>query len=474
MHSKINALGLKKIFISISIVLAVVAIATGSTFAFFSDMEKSEGNIFSAGQLDLRVDSESHYNGLVCTEDQWESWHWTNPNPVICNDDDSEAVAWGNFVGIKTAEAGVGSIDDECQEYGYDFGIAKWEWEGGKYLAEGDANNTFVWGDAELANWVSSTTISGILRKAGQNTSILDGGISGIVEEYCFQDNKHKKCAEKCKDISHITFCGNDDEPVCGDCIVDDGEECDGGIFCTNDCRLIEEEDCVGTWEETDLEDGIHKFFNFINIKPGDKGEDTISLHVYDNDAWGRLRIDSIQDKENGCIDSAEIDAEPDCMTDNGPGELRENMIFEFWLDQGSVPGFQNTVDNLSNLKCPTCDFDETEGDNIRQDDDEPLLFGPEAIAPNGENWDFKDVLMNAYLSDCVGQDPQGDNDYEYCHGLASDGRMVAGTTYYFGLGWHLPFGDSDEINKMQSDIFAGDMIFEIEQHRHNDDGFED
>ena len=69
-------------------------------------------------------------------------------------------------------------------------------------------------------------------------------------------------------------------------------------------------------------------------------------------------------------------------------------MIFEFWLDQGSVPGFQNTVDTFGNLKCPTCDYDEEEGDNIRQVSDEPLFFAPRAINFSGETWELEELFQ--------------------------------------------------------------------------------
>src|SRR3989344_2031755 len=38
------------------------------------------------------------------------------------------------------------------------------------------------------------------------------------------------------------------------------------------------------TWTLTDLT--VEKFFNFTDLKPGDFGEDTISIHVGSNDAW--------------------------------------------------------------------------------------------------------------------------------------------------------------------------------------------
>lgn len=469
MRSKINAQAAKKIATSVFVISAVILIASGSTMAFFSDMEKSKGNIFTAGQLDLKVDSKSYYNGLVCTEDQQGSWYWANPDPVICKGMSKDQVTSSDFIGTKTANSKkVGSIDNECQNYGFDFGIAKWEWntEDNIYVAEDDTSGTLLTGDDELAEWISSTTVAGVLRKAARDYDVLSGGLSGEVLEDCVEDNMPKPC----RAISHITFCGNDQGPNCGNCIIEKGEECDGGIFCTSDCKLIKKETCVGTWRETDLQEGVHKFFNFYNIKPGDTGEDAISLHVYDNDAWGRLVINDISDNENGCVDSAETDAEPNCV-DDGLGELRENMTFKFWLDQGSIPGFQNTVDALGDLKCPTCDYDPEEGDNIRQADSEPLLSAPRAISLTGETWNLEKLLKNAYINYCL--DESGDRNTQSCEGLTSDGRMMADYTYYFGLGWDLPLGASSEVNKMQSDSFSGDMVFEVEQHRHNDNSFE-
>ena len=39
------------------------------------------------------------------------------------------------------------------------------------------------------------------------------------------------------------------------------------------------------TWGLKDLTSN-DLFFNFTDLKPGDEGEDTISIHVDDNDAW--------------------------------------------------------------------------------------------------------------------------------------------------------------------------------------------
>ncbi|HMB65929.1 MAG TPA: TasA family protein, partial [Patescibacteria group bacterium] len=50
---------MKKILLSLSVIVAVAAVAVGATTAYFSDQAVSEGNTFSAGTLDLEID-ENH------------------------------------------------------------------------------------------------------------------------------------------------------------------------------------------------------------------------------------------------------------------------------------------------------------------------------------------------------------------------------------------------------------------------------
>src|SRR3989344_2808837 len=101
------------------------------------------------------------------------------------------------------------------------------------------------------------------------------------------------------------------------------------------------DESIVTTWESTDL-GAAHKFFYFTDVKPGDFGEDTVSLTV-DNDAWLRMLIDITADTDNDCT-GPETVAEPGCVT-NGDGELLENLLFTVWLDEGVTDGFQGPQD---------------------------------------------------------------------------------------------------------------------------------
>lgn len=203
-------------------------------------------------------------------------------------------------------------------------------------------------------------------------------------------------------------------------------------------------EGCVGfgNWQEKDLELGVDTFFNFTDIKPGDWGENTISLHVVSNDAWGRFVIDQVVDN----------------------GDLRENMEFWVWLDQGNVDGFQCS-DGIETAEC----FDDPqEGDNVWQNN-EPILITPGPLDAGGE-------IHNIWQGLAAAQAFNGSDS----NGVVADGRMVGSVTYYFGLGWC--FGDANPTagtiagvcdgsgvgNEAQNDSLSATLSFEVEQHRNN------
>ena len=319
---------MKKILLSLSMLAFVGVVAVGATTAFFTDTETSTGNTFTAGSIDLKIDSTAHYNGMICQADDASDTRYS------------------------------------------------WQYEG---QAPADPDP--------------------------------------------FQ------------------------YPAAGT-------------------------PCDNSWTETDL--GGQKFFEYEDLKPGDWGENTISLHVYDNDAWGRFSLVNVVDDENGCTEP-ELEEEQGCTNDDN-GELDDAMISEVWLDQGAVPGFQNIDANGNPISENDSNYDRTEGDNIWQKNTEPAVDitakpvygeGDDANTIIGSSYDLWEVLSSAYsqygCSDTSSAD--GHNNYGRCQGLAEDGRMVGSTTYYFGLGWALP-GDAG--NEVQSDKLVGDFNFEVVQHRNN------
>ncbi len=70
---------MKKIITSASILAVAAVVVVGATAAFFNDTETSTGNIFTAGSIDLTVDSFGYtYNGTFHPEAGWEATDLTN------------------------------------------------------------------------------------------------------------------------------------------------------------------------------------------------------------------------------------------------------------------------------------------------------------------------------------------------------------------------------------------------------------
>jgi hypothetical protein len=86
----------------------------------------------------------------------------------------------------------------------------------------------------------------------------------------------------------------------------------------------------AATWALKDLTPGADKFFNFADIKPGDQGRTTLSLHVNQN-AWACLQFQNLTNAENGRN-------EPELTAgDSTPsvGELAAGTEFFAWRDDG-------------------------------------------------------------------------------------------------------------------------------------------
>jgi len=168
-------------------------------------------------------------------------------------------------------------------------------------------------------------------------------------------------------------------------------------------------------------------FGRVCDIKPGDDGEVTISWHVYENNAWARIRLADLVDYENGCT-SPESKVDGTCGDPGlGQGELDDNLIFTLWMDEGGVAGWQ----------CPgnkPCAEDLKEGNN--------LLDGIETI------------LATKTASELVA-------------GVKLPYELIGSTTYYLGLKWEVP---AETGNIIQTDSLVGKIIMEIVQSRNNPD----
>jgi hypothetical protein len=85
------------------------------------------------------------------------------------------------------------------------------------------------------------------------------------------------------------------------------------------------------TWELVDLT--VEKFFDFLDLKPADYGEDTISLHVDTNDAYLCANVTLTSNDDNGINEPEAGDG--DTTAGVGEGELADEVNFIWWADDG-------------------------------------------------------------------------------------------------------------------------------------------
>lgn len=83
------------------------------------------------------------------------------------------------------------------------------------------------------------------------------------------------------------------------------------------------------SWQLKNLEPWHDFFFDFDDVKPGDSGTTTISIHIKKNPAYVCLDFKNFKEEENG-INEPESHAD-----DDQTGELGEELEFFSWYDDG-------------------------------------------------------------------------------------------------------------------------------------------
>ena len=108
---------MKRILVSLSIIGVVGAIAIGGTIAYFSDVETSTGNTFSAGTLDLIVNSENPFTAAVVVLYDMKPGQESVPITVrLRNDGSIEGIA-DLHIKLGTSNEGFDS-EPECEAEG--------------------------------------------------------------------------------------------------------------------------------------------------------------------------------------------------------------------------------------------------------------------------------------------------------------------------------------------------------------------
>lgn len=176
---------------------------------------------------------------------------------------------------------------------------------------------------------------------------------------------------------------------------------------------------CTGTWPLRSLTS--EKFFNFADIKPGDWGENTISMHIVNNDAW------------------ACVDVSPLTVTTDADRALAAGLNFFAWNDKNCDNTFQpqnGEVKLFSNTVGPASDVlngkTYTLADSLTG---KPILGGP---------------LEDVSKTQCIG--------LSWCAGTLTV-NPETGATICDGAA----LGNNAQGGKVQ-----GDITFRVEQSRNN------
>lgn len=191
----------------------------------------------------------------------------------------------------------------------------------------------------------------------------------------------------------------------------------------------------AGQWTLTDLT--TEKFFDFKDLKPGDYGEGTISLHVDNNDAWACMTVTPVKNDDMTCTEP-ELGDDPTCLPTPGDtnlwdGELAGALTGTIWADVCTPEINDNYPEAVpgDNIYQPACD----------------RLIGT-GIAPT------QTVTL-----------PLADANNNVFTGVA--GQPLTGLqNYYIGISWSLPGAATGNI--VQSDSYVSDISFKTEQARNN------
>jgi len=443
---------MKKILISLAVIGVVAAVVVGATVAYFNDTEISTGNIFVAGDLDLKVDHVLQtYNGNECMEECEPN---TSINLVTNGSFEAPVVEVGAKWDIFPSVAGSWTI-----EWREDIPGTWGGWTrpdpanielhrgvlGPAYSGEQYAELDSDWNDhtGNLNGEPAST-------KVYQDISTVPGKQYQL--KFAFSPRPNTPASDNMLEVNwgggNVVTLG----PVAGGSgmnwtaysytvtassdttrieFIDRGTADSLGTFVDDvkihpmDCDYqIVGGSCI-LWDEKDLGEGDY-FFMFDDVKPGDYGRNVISLHAYSNDAWACMFIHDKQDNDNGLVDPEEEAG--DTGGGDGEGELSSEIEVFGWMDSN--------------------------GDGVYDPNESPL-------SEESLDGDPVDLLV----ADSITGEP-----------------LTACETYYVGLAWC--FGnqtvnhetgeiscDGSLVDDMtQTDSLEAKLTVYVEQHRNNPD----
>lgn len=207
----------------------------------------------------------------------------------------------------------------------------------------------------------------------------------------------------------------------------------------------------ITSWQLDDL--ARHLFFNFDDVKPGDIGEDTISLHVNNNDAWACMSIKKTKNDDVTCTTPELLDDitcdDPD--PDTTDGDLAQALNFIFWADDGDNVLEQNETIFKSGSANDL--FDGAPGKSW-------------VLADSAQNiWDGSGPLQtkNADHSDRIYYIGKA-----WCFGALTENRVPTGEGVNPMVNPGIKCDGTLVNNAAQTDMLMADVTFTAEQARNN------
>lgn len=359
---------MKKILLSI-LTIGVVSIVGGmATQAYFSDTETSTDNNFTTGSIDVKVDSEAHYNGLECEDGKWVNNCYVPqgaPNLLSNGDfEQPEVVAAQKWQIFPNGTTGLGWVVDWVSgpaTYGgvtrptpalqeLHEGVNGWlaqngdqyteldsDWQGPAGGLNGEPALVRIYQDVATTVGKKYQLSYYFSPRPGTSASEnqLEVKVAGVTK------NNHSAAGSTNTLWTMYTVEFVADSTSTRIEFVGGGTNNSLGIFldnvslfekvCSSTFIELEGDACDVSWALTDL-GPQNKFFNYSDVKPGDWGENTVSLHVYNNDAYACLYFDGMENNDLGLTEPESVVDETDGA---GSGELSDAVNVFMWKDDG-------------------------------------------------------------------------------------------------------------------------------------------
>ena len=284
--------------------MAVLAVVVAGTGAFFSDTETSQGNVFTAGSIDLMINHTAQsYNGVNCSTCSVSIFSSTDTQ-IVDSSDSSLSLPMDAVAVVETASDWVDPVAEGMN------GI--WIWSQADRPDPSDDTwhrfeETFTWlgqaADIQLDFKLAADDdyeifFNGVSVAAG--TEAWDGLVEDTISISSSLINQGQNTLEFYVENSGGWYAG-----LLFDLTIVDADCEEGVAGFQSTCQL---------WETTDLTN--EKFFQFADVKPQDHGTNLISMLVESNQSYVCLRVEKDEDAS---------------LLGNGGGDMGEYLTVLGW-----------------------------------------------------------------------------------------------------------------------------------------------